>query len=59
MEREAVTTRKKPTKSAAELRDMIAAARRNIAAVPGALQRTGMELRLQQQEKRLFGSKGK
>jgi hypothetical protein len=49
---------KKPTpKSAAELRSLIAEARRNIATVPGALMRTGMELRLQAQEKRLFGKK--
>jgi hypothetical protein len=51
-----VTTRKK---AASELRAMIAEARRNIATVPGALQRTGMEMRLQQQEKRLFPKKDK
>jgi hypothetical protein len=49
---------KKP-KPAGELRAMIAEARRNIATVPGAMKRTGMEMRLQAQEKRLFGSKPK
>jgi hypothetical protein len=45
---------KQKPKSAAELRALIAEARRHIATVPGALQRTGMEMRLQQQERRLF-----
>jgi len=43
---------KKP-KPASELRAMIAQARREIAKVPGAHKQIGMELRLQQQEKRL------
>jgi hypothetical protein len=49
---------RKPTKAAAELRAMIAEARRNIAKIPGALQRHGAEMRLQAQERRL-GLQGK
>jgi hypothetical protein len=44
---------KKPAPSRSALLVMIKDARTNIEQVPGALQRTGMELRLIAQEKRL------
>jgi hypothetical protein len=50
-------TKPKPAK---ELRDMIATARREIDALPvGQLVRQGKHIRLDAQEKRLFGSKPK
>jgi hypothetical protein len=50
---------KRSTKSASELRAMISAARREIAKVPGANKQIGMTIRLDAQERRLFGSKSK
>jgi hypothetical protein len=52
MGEEVTTTRKKPP-AEAELRDLISQARRAISAVPGANKQIGMELRLQEQERRL------